>query len=130
MAIFTSNDKPTKTDTSSTIISKSAKIKGNIDIATKLHIEGFIEGDIKSNNLISIGVNGKIKGNIIAKKVIIKGEIEGNIDCDELEILEGGKVRGDIIIKSIMIEKNGLFEGTSKIKGKNASKSLWIIKRK
>ena len=130
MAIFTSNDKSTKTDTSSTIISKSAKITGNIDVSTKIHIEGNIKGDIKSNNLVSIGTNGKIKGNINAKHVIVKGEIEGNIDCDELEILEGGKVRGDIIIKSIMIEKNGMFEGTSKIKDKNASKSIWIFKRK
>ncbi len=82
----------------------------------RLHVDGEISGKIISNNVISIGKIGKIKGELSAKKLIISGVLEGEADCDSIELLKGGKVFGKIIAKDLMIESDTIFEGESQFK--------------
>jgi cytoskeletal protein CcmA (bactofilin family) len=121
MAIFNKGDTMAK-ETSTTIISQGAKLKGEFNLSAKLHIEGEIEGIINSSTQISIGKSGLAKGEIICSKFILNGKFEGKIECDILEITNGGVLSGEIITKDLIIEKGGVFEGTSTLKKKDASK--------
>jgi len=121
MAIFRgSNENVTTTTTNNSkataIISQGVKIKGDLELTAKLHVEGVIEGNLNSTNEISIGREGEIKGQLKAKKLIVNGRFEGEADCDSIEVLKGGIVKGDIIIKHITIETGGCFAGTSTLK--------------
>ena len=62
------------------------------------------------------------KGEIFAKKVIVSGVFEGNIESDVIEILSGGKVVGKILYKELMIEQKGIFIGESLKKNESSSK--------
>jgi len=123
MAIFNKGDTMAKETNSTTIISQGVKISGDFVLNAKLHIEGEIEGKIDSTNLISIGKTGNIKGELKAKKLLVNGNFEGKLEVDILEITKGGKVKGEIVIKDLIIEQGGVFEGTSILKKKDASKN-------
>jgi len=83
-----------------------------------LHVEGEIEGNINSSNLVSIGKSGIIKGELKADKLLINGKFIGKVEANVVEITKGGVLEGDIIIKDLIIEQGGVFEGTSKLKQK------------
>jgi len=120
MAIFNKGNTMAK-ETSTTIISQGAKLKGDFNLMAKLHIEGEIEGTVNSSTQISVGKSGLVKGEIVCSKFILNGKFEGKIECDILEITNGGMLNGEIVIRDLIIEKGGIFEGTSTLKKKNAS---------
>jgi cytoskeletal protein CcmA (bactofilin family) len=123
MAIFNKSSEIAK-ETSTTIISQGAKLKGEFSLKAKLHVEGEMEGKINSSNQISVGKNGFIKGEIVCSKFILNGKFEGKLECEYIEITKDGILKGDVITKYFVIEKGGIFEGTSAIKkdNKNAGK--------
>ncbi len=82
-----------------------------------MHIDGYVEGNISCEGIVTVGKSGKVKGVITAEKIIVKGYIDGNADCNTAEILEGGKFVGEILYNQILIEPKGIFEGSLKIKG-------------
>jgi cytoskeletal protein CcmA (bactofilin family) len=47
---------------------------------------------------------------------VISGELDGNADCANVEILAGGKMNGDLISANLIIESQAVFEGYSKIR--------------
>jgi cytoskeletal protein CcmA (bactofilin family) len=63
-----------------------------------------------------IGSSGSIKGEIFAEKLVVGGELDGNADCSNVEILAGGKMNGDLVSSNLIIESNAIFEGYSKIR--------------
>ena len=106
-------------DTSeTTVVAKGTKITGKVDIGCKLHVDGEIEGSIHSTNVVTIGTSGVIRGEIFSERLLVSGEIVGNCNCQNIEILAGGKVLGDIVSSNLVIESQGYFEGNSKIKVK------------
>ena len=104
-------------DTSeTTVIAKGTTITGKIDIECKLHIDGEIDGTINSSSIVTVGTSGIIKGEVFSEKLLVSGEVVGNCDCANIEILAEGKIVGDIVSSNLIIESHGFFEGTSKIK--------------
>lgn len=81
-----------------------------------MHVDGEIIGKILSDSIVTIGKQGKINGEINASRLIINGLFEGNANCDNVEVLEGGKFLGKVIAKELVIEAKAIFEGESKIK--------------
>ena len=77
---------------------------------------------IVSKNLITVGKNGKIKGEIKAGHLVVQGVVEGNVDVERIEIKETGHVSGVITSAEMVIEAKGVFEGESHIKGTTSAK--------
>ena len=99
-----------------TVIASGAKIEGNFELNTKLHIDGEVTGTIVSNNVVTIGSKGVVRADLKADKMIISGSFEGNADCNTVEILAGGRYIGKVLAKQLVIEQSGYFEGESKTK--------------
>lgn len=116
MAIFNNSANTSNTDSKTTIITGGSHIKGEMELSCNLYIDGVFEGKIHSSSSITIGKHGKVNGEVIAKKCIVQGLIEGHIDSDRIEILANGMVKGSILSKELIIEAQGGFEGESKIK--------------
>jgi cytoskeletal protein CcmA (bactofilin family) len=115
MAIFGQSDKtePASKGHGATIIAECARIEGEFNTNCSLHIDGKFQGDIKSNNVVTIGKTGYAKGIVTASNFIVSGIFEGDIDCNVVEILPGGIIKGKIISEELIIEKKGFFEGES-----------------
>jgi len=98
------------------IIASGTKIIGKLSITDSFYIDGEIEGDINSQSVITVGKKGLVIGKLVAKSVIIGGEIKGKVECDSCEILSGGKVKGEVHSASLVIEAGGILEGSSYVK--------------
>lgn len=116
MGIFDKTNQCTVPASETTIVASGAKIEGIFHCQTRLHVDGEIIGKIISDSIVIIGKQGKVSGEIQAGRLIINGLFEGNADCDNVEVLEGGKFLGKVISKELIIEAKAIFEGESKIK--------------
>ncbi|WP_083196036.1 bactofilin family protein [Arcobacter porcinus] len=119
MAFFNNSDKQLTSsgaDSSTTIITSGTKITGDIRLSCNLYIDGFFEGNIYSQKEVNIGVNGQVKGEINAHRVVIQGLAEGSLNANKVDIKPEGKVKGTVESEEFIIEAKGIFEGNSLIK--------------
>ncbi|MCX2682402.1 polymer-forming cytoskeletal protein [Campylobacter sp. MIT 21-1685] len=118
MAIFNKgNINPTSGSSSeTTVISSGARMEGTFYFNSMLHVDGELNGIVHSENIVVIGRNGNVKGELQADKIVVNGYFEGELEANSLEILAGGYVSGNITIKELSIENGGKFNGSSKIK--------------
>lgn len=102
-----------KNDNLDTLIGQKSEFTGNILTEGTCRIEGRFIGNIKADWVV-IGETGKVKGDITARGIIIGGNIEGNVNADEIvEIKPTGKLFGDINSKKLSVAEGGVFEGRS-----------------
>ena len=94
-------------------IGKSVTVKGEISGAESLFIDGKVEGSINlAGNRVTIGRNGQVAANIIAREIIVLGKVRGNCQAsDRLDIRSEGSLTGDVIAARISIEDGAFFKG-------------------
>ena len=89
-----------------------------MNLECNLFVDGEFEGTINSTKDVTVGKNGKIKGEIYSSKLIVQGIVSGNINSEKVEIKPTGKISGTVESNEFVIEPKGLFEGNSIIKAK------------
>src|ERR1700730_7109501 len=94
-------------------IGRSLVIKGEVIGSESLYIDGRIEGKISlPDNRVTIGRNGSVQANIIAREVVVMGKVAGNIDCsDRVDIRSEGSVTGDVSTIRISVEDGAILKG-------------------
>ncbi|MBN2767529.1 MAG: polymer-forming cytoskeletal protein [Campylobacterales bacterium] len=121
-AEVTSNTQSAKSGTMA-FISKCMRVEGGVTGCGTLHVDGHIKGNVENFDTLIIGESGSVIGNIKVTQTIISGKVEGNIECNYLEVLQSGnltshittdsakidgRLKADILAeKNIVIEKNG-----------------------
>ena len=102
--------------TPSSLISNTMVIVGNVKSDSEVYIDGIIEGDVDCKTII-VGINGKIKSNIIrAEKIVVHGSVEGNIDAVSVYLGPSARINGNITHKDISIENGAFVSGEVKQK--------------
>jgi cytoskeletal protein CcmA (bactofilin family) len=99
-----------------TLVAAGSKLVGDLTLSDNLHIDGSIEGTVRSRAEVAIGQEGRIEGDITAERVIVSGKVEGTISAKRLEIISGGRVDGDVTAAELVIESGALFNGNSRIR--------------
>lgn len=92
------------------LISADVSIKGSIKSDGEVQVDGVIEGDIRAKAL-TIGESGKVKGEVVADTVIVRGEVTGSIRSLKVQLASSSRVDGDIVHSSLAIEANAKFQG-------------------
>ena len=92
------------------IISADLKVLGNLESGGDLQIDGHVEGDVRSKNVI-IGETALIKGSVRADTIRVCGTVDGEVRADKVMLMKTAKVTGDIVHKSLSIEAGSSFEG-------------------
>jgi cytoskeletal protein CcmA (bactofilin family) len=104
------------------IVGKSVVFKGELSGHEDLFIEGSVEGKIElRDNVLTIGPNAKIKAEVFAKIVVVRGEVAGNITASEkLDIRDSGSVDGDISAPVVAIAEGAHLRGSVDMQKKPA----------
>ncbi len=92
------------------ILSPELKVEGNIYAQGKVRIDGVIEGNVEGDFLI-FGETAKVKGNIKGEKVIVMGNVNGDIVAKEAQIKSSAKLKGSIDVKELSVEEGASVEG-------------------
>ena len=102
---------PPRVKSPPSLLSTDLFVKGNLNTAGDIQIEGTVEGNIIAN-LLTVGQNATIKGEIMAEEVVVNGAISGTIKGNRVHLTTSAKVDGDIIHNSIAIDSGAHFEGS------------------
>jgi cytoskeletal protein CcmA (bactofilin family) len=94
-------------------IGRTLYIKGEVSGSESLYVDGRIEGKITlPENRVTIGRNGSVQANIIAREVVVMGKVTGNIECgDRVDIRSEGSVTGDVTTQRISVEDGAVLKG-------------------
>ena len=100
-------------------IGKSFVIKGEVSCDGDLYIDGQVEGSVDpKGNSLTIGPDGRLKANVIASAVVVRGTLEGNIQASErVDLKQSAVVVGDIVTQSISIEPGAQIKGSIEVHG-------------
>lgn len=105
-------------------IGKSVVIKGDLRAKEDLTIEGRVEGTVELNdNVLTIGPNGRIEAQLLAKAVIVMGKVDGNITATEtITLRETAAVDGALVAPRIGITEGASFRGQIDMQGSQTLK--------
>ena len=95
------------------LISKDIKIVGNLSSEGEIHIDGAVDGDIRTKSLL-VGETANIKGEIVADSLSVHGTINGQIKARSVNLAKTARVIGDILHEDLTIETGAFLEGHCK----------------
>ncbi len=100
----------------STVIGPDAEFEGRLKVKYSVRIDGKMTGEIISNELVTVGPDGGIEGDIIAKDVVIGGRVTGKVQSSGKVVLEETAIlTGDLKTVRLVVEEGALFNGRSEM---------------
>ena len=95
-----------------TIIGEKTRVEGTLHTQDTTRIDGRIKGEAISDGYLIIGENGYVEGDIRSENMLIAGTVQGTIFVRaRLEVTETGKIFGDRTPKSLIIAEGASFAG-------------------
>lgn len=96
-----------------TLVGKECSFKGNLEApGGALRIDGYYEGELHIGGDLIVGEGGKVVGNIVARNIIIAGEVKGSIEArGKLELAPTAKVTGDSRMVTLVVEDGAYLQG-------------------
>jgi len=95
------------------VISEGTVIKGDIIASGDIRIDGELNGNIKAKGRLVVGPKGKIEGEINCNNIEISGYIKGKINVTDLFGMKStANVTGDIVAAKLSVEPGSMFTGT------------------
>ena len=120
-----------------TLIGAATRIEGRMVVNKSIRLDGIIDGSIESSTdtqvTVAIGNTGLVHGDVRAHRVLVNGQVDGNIYARErCELHQTSKVKGDIHYGMLGIEHGaeilGLMvkkiEATGAVESVNEAKDL------
>lgn len=94
------------------LIAADLTIEGKIEGTGHVRIAGKFNGDVNVQGNLTIESGAKLTGGVRAQKVIIAGELEGNIEsAQRVEVLETGALIGDVKAGSLTVAAGSRMRG-------------------
>jgi cytoskeletal protein CcmA (bactofilin family) len=96
-----------------TLIGQTVTIRGRLSSQENIVVNGEIEGDIEiPAHRLTIGMAGRMRGDVLAAEVVALGTIEGNVDARQNFVLgRSARMIGNIRTPSLKIEEGAFFKG-------------------
>lgn len=100
-------------------IDKETEFVGDIKFKENFRIDGIFKGKILSGGGLIIGETGEVEADIDVVSVSINGRIKGSIKAKEkIEIFSKGRVIGSVATKKLTIEDGAFFQGSCQMEMK------------
>ena len=84
-----------------TLVGARTRINGDVEFAGGLHVDGYINGNVKAQPeagaFLSVSEQGCIEGSVIAPNVLLNGIVKGDIEAgDRVELGSKARVLGNV----------------------------------
>ncbi|WP_165806862.1 bactofilin family protein [Balneicella halophila] len=98
-----------------TILSEGTVIEGTLKVSGDVRIDGRIKGDIKGDMRVIVGDKAKIEGNVDCDFLELNGYIVGDVKCKKgAKLYPTAKLKGDLYAPEFSVEMGAHFIGASK----------------
>ena len=94
-------------------IGKSIAIKGELSGSEDVYLDGELEGRVELlDGRLTVGPDGRIRANLQAPKILIRGRVDGNLyGSDRVDLKKSAILVGDIYTPRITIEDGACLKG-------------------
>jgi cytoskeletal protein CcmA (bactofilin family) len=94
-------------------IGKSIAIKGELSGSEDVYLDGELEGRVELfDGSLIVGPDGRIRGNLQAPKILIRGRVDGNLyGRESVDLKKSAVLVGDIYTPRIAIEDGAYLKG-------------------
>lgn len=100
------------------VLQRGARLEGRLQFEGTARIDGQFKGEIFTPDVLVIGDEGFVQGQIEADVVVISGKFQGEILATQrVEIQAPAEVRGTIQTAILQVDEGALFEGKTKMLG-------------
>jgi cytoskeletal protein CcmA (bactofilin family) len=97
---------------SESLIAPDIAIEGKIEGSGHVRIAGRFKGDVNVQGDLSIEAGAQVTGSVRADKVLVAGELIGNIDAaSHVELLQTGALTGDLKAASLTVAAGSRMRG-------------------
>ncbi|MGN5563533.1 polymer-forming cytoskeletal family protein [Xanthomonas hortorum pv. gardneri] len=101
-----------QSDAKESLIAADISIEGKIEGAGHARLAGRFKGDVNVKGDLTIERGAKLNGGVRANKVIIAGELEGNIEsAAQVELQTSGVLVGDVKAGSLTVASGARMRG-------------------
>ena len=99
-------------------LGKDTEFDGKFSFTGAARIDGKFFSEIYSSGTLIVGESALIRSQIHVGDAIINGEVHGEVSAEHrIEIKSGGKLFGNVQTPELVIEKEAIFKGDSKMRG-------------
>ena len=100
------------------VVAKNTSIIGDITSEGDFRIDGTLEGTLKTDGRVIIGVEGTVQGKVEASHADIEGKFSGELLVYETLTIKGtANISGDVVIGKLSVEPGATFNATCVMKG-------------
>lgn len=92
------------------LIAANLVVTGNLQSEGEIQVDGRVEGDVSCDKVL-VGEKAQIAGEIQAKEIIVRGEVNGLIKGGRVELARTARVIGDVWHESLAIEAGAYLDG-------------------
>ncbi|CAA9326066.1 MAG: hypothetical protein AVDCRST_MAG71-1511 [uncultured Lysobacter sp.] len=94
------------------VVASDVSIEGKIQGAGHVRIAGRFKGDVHVEGNLTIEVGAKVSGAVRARRVVLAGELEGDIlAAEQVELTATGAMTGDINASAVTIAAGARVRG-------------------
>ncbi len=106
------------------VLQKGCRLEGRLQFEGTARIDGQFSGEIFTPDVLIIGADAQVQGQIEADIVVISGKFEGEIFATHrVELQAPAVVKGTIQSAVLQIEEGALFDGKTKMLGSLSRKN-------
>lgn len=116
MGLLGKSNKARNRNNHTTIVAEGTKLRGELTLDAKLHVDGRVEGSIQSKEDVSIGLSGVVEANVSARNLVICGVLKGSVECDHVEVASGGTLVGNVTSNVFVVEPGARFDGENHLR--------------
>ena len=100
------------------VVAKNTSITGDITSEGDFRIDGTLEGTLKTNGKVIIGVEGSVKGKVESSNADIEGKFSGELLVHQTLTIKGSaNISGDVVIGKLSVEPGATFNASCAMKG-------------
>lgn len=100
------------------VIAPGLTIEGKIEGKGDVRIAGCFKGDIHVEGNVTVQHGAHITGNILAKNIVVRGEVEGDIHAtSQVEFTDFGVLNGDLKASLLTVAAGSSIRGKVEIGG-------------
>jgi cytoskeletal protein CcmA (bactofilin family) len=93
------------------LIARNATWDGQLYAEGDVRIEGALQGSIEAHSTVFIAQDARVNAKIRARNIVIAGEFDGEISCDEkLEVLPTGSIAGQVNASMLVIHEGAFVD--------------------
>ncbi|HSB42104.1 MAG TPA: polymer-forming cytoskeletal protein [Methylomirabilota bacterium] len=93
-------------------IDEGSEMEGRYTFRGTVMLNGRFKGEISSEDTLIIGERGVVTADIRAGRVLISGEVTGNVRAlERIDLKRTARVYGDVEAPVVVLEEGVLFEG-------------------